>query len=242
MSHRCRRIRTARSEARRATSRRARLPGRDAPETAVWCAVGPRDDEHGGDRRGDRQRDDERAAPREAAAAARVRRLRSDGRARAARRARRCAAPATLRRDHAATWSASSSFLSARFRRVVQLVGEMPSTRAAVVGVEVEHDAQRDDLALAGREARRAPPRGRARGLRRSARRSARAGRRAARAACGGARSGSGRARPCARPGRARSRRAARGVEAVPEPQRALERGSPVRSSAAPRSPVNQAR
>ena len=34
----------------------------------------------------------------------------------------------------------------------MQLVGEIPSTRAAVAGVEIEHDAERDDLALAGGE------------------------------------------------------------------------------------------
>ena len=53
--------------------------------------------------------------------------------------------------NHAATWSASSSFLSARFRRVVQFVAEMPSMRPAA-GVEVEQDAERDDFALAGGE------------------------------------------------------------------------------------------
>ena len=123
----------------------------------------------------------------------------------------------------------------------MQLVGEMPSTRDAVVGVDVEDDAQRDHLALAGRE----------RGERRLE-----VGREALgealvdalvrrgellapRAAALGAevveRDG---ARDLAEPG---LRRAARGVEAVPEPQRPLERGSRQVLGDA-RSPVNQAR
>ena len=107
----------------------------------------------------------------------------------------------------------------------MQLVGEMPSTRAAVVGVEVEHDAQRDHLALAGGQS--AASAASSSGERPSAKRSSNALVRrgellAPRAAALGAevveRDG---ARDLAEPG---PRRAARGVEAVPEPQRALER------------------
>ena len=106
----------------------------------------------------------------------------------------------------------------------MQLVGEMPSTRDAVAGVDVEHDAQRDHLALAGgqRVERRLE-------LGREALGEALVealGRRgellAPRAAAFGAEVVErDRARDLAEPG---LRRAALGVEAVPEPQRALER------------------
>ena len=123
----------------------------------------------------------------------------------------------------------------------MQLVGEMPSTRDAVRRVDVEHDAQRDHLALAGGE----------RGERRLE-----VGREAfgealvdplghggellaARAPPLGAevveRDG---ARDLAEPG---LRRAARGSKRC-QSRSARSNVSPVRSSAAPRSPVNQAR
>ena len=102
----------------------------------------------------------------------------------------------------AATWSASSSLVSARFRRVVQFVGEIPSMRAAVVGVDVQHDSERDHFPLARGEPRSAA-RARARILRRAAGRTVRGVPRAARAARGAARTGSDRGRPSGRPGKA---------------------------------------